>query len=65
MANPKKKIPKSDPAKWVRSSTIIGSPDMDAIEQFALDGAGVDETDEVVGAMPNDKFLKGPTREIV
>ncbi len=47
----------SKPTTPVRTGGYPGDPDMQALENFALDGAGVDETITDVGMMPNEKFL--------
>lgn len=60
---PKRRVPKAQTP--VRTGGFMGDPDMDALEKYARDGNGVDESIEDVGSMPNEKFVRGAGPEIV
>lgn len=55
----KKSAEKKQP--WIRTGGAIGDDSMSKLEAYANDGAGVDESEESVGAEPNAKFLSGKT----
>lgn len=65
MAKQKKLGPKSEPAKWVRSGGAIGDTAMDELESWTRNGAGVDESEENVGSMPNERVMRKVNRKRV
>lgn len=59
MAQKRKLGPKSRPASWVRSAGAIGDDSMARMEEWARNGAGVDEDDvDAVGKMPNERVMR-------
>lgn len=53
---PKKK-PAEKKQNWVRTGGFIGDEAMTKLDTYLDEGCGVDESEEVVGNTPNEKFL--------
>ena len=62
----KRQGPVGKKGSWVRSGGAIGSEEMEKLERWTADGAGVDESEKEVGTMPNEGVnlsqLKGRLR---
>jgi hypothetical protein len=52
-----KKGPKGKPSQWIRSGGNVGDPTMERMETWNQDGAGVEENEKAVDAMPSESIL--------
>lgn len=59
---PRKPPRKTDESKWVRNGGAVGDPTMEEMNEFIMNGCGVNEDEQDVGSMPNESVMRPENR---